>query len=198
MVAVDSFAIHVTYTCPLSCAHCCFSSSPKNRDRLHFEHIRETIQEIPRDTRLVAFTGGEPFLLGKQLDELVKLATSLGFTTRVVTSAYWAKSPRSALDRLLQISQAGLSEISISWDDFHEEFVPFSCIKSAYAAAKELGLTAAINTVQAANSRWTAKRIAEELGLPADHEDIFSESPLNLTGRAESELRARESGHGDS
>jgi MoaA/NifB/PqqE/SkfB family radical SAM enzyme len=49
-----SFAIHVTYTVPLACTHCCFSSSPKNRDRLHTDHIAETIRQLPSDMQLVS------------------------------------------------------------------------------------------------------------------------------------------------
>jgi organic radical activating enzyme len=188
-VPLDSFAIHVTYTCPLACAHCCFSSDPHNRDRLHIDHIKATIDHIPREIGLIAFTGGEPFLLGANLIDLVRLAASRGAVTRIVTSAYWATTPKAA-DRWLQaLSEAGLNELSISWDDFHEEFVDFSCIKNAWSSAKSVGITVGIATVQAAASKWNNERIRTELGLAEGERLIQCEMPLNRTGRAAEALQ---------
>lgn len=192
VIPQTSFAVHVTYTCPLSCAHCCFSSSPKNRDALHVDHIRDVIVGLPKssDLRLVAFTGGEPFLLGAALDELVKVASGRGFATRVVTSAYWARTPDRAALRVARLRENGLDEMSISWDDFHEEFVSFDRVKNAFSAARKHGITVAISTVQGASSRWTSDRIREELGLEEDEEGVITcETPLNLTGRAEKVLQ---------
>lgn len=189
MIPLLSFAIHVTYTCPLTCAHCCFSSNPRNKDRLPIEQIIATIEELDRNSvEMVAFTGGEPFLLGKQLISAVAAARQRGFVTRVVTSAYFAKTPEMAARKLGPLRDAGLCEVSISWDDFHEEFVDFSCVYNAFWESKRLGMTTAVNTVQAAETRWTADRVRQELGLSPDSEDVIVESPVNLTGRAESQL----------
>lgn len=189
MIRPMSFAIHVTYQCPLACAHCCFSSSPKNGDRLPIEQIFETIRQLDDTSiQMVAFTGGEPMLLGQHLITAIKVASERGFVTRVVTSAYFAKTPEIAKSKLGALRDAGLSEVSISWDDFHEEFVNFDCIYNAFWASKRLGMTTAVNTVQASDSRWTAERVRQELGLESESEDIIVESPLNLTGRAEKDL----------
>jgi hypothetical protein len=190
MITPLSFAVHVTYTCPLSCAHCCFSSSPRNRDRLPVDHILRTLEHLDRDTiKLVAFTGGEPFLLGDKLVEVVGKAHELGFTTRVVTSAFWAKTEQSAQRRLAKLLSVGLNELSISWDDFHEQFVAFACVYNAFWAAKEMGITVAVNTVQGENPKWTAARVRAELNVDSSSVHVFCEAPLNLTGRAKSELQ---------
>ncbi len=190
MINPNSFAIHVTYTCPLACAHCCFSSSPFVREALPIDHILETIRSLDSSTiKLVAFTGGEPFLLGQKLIEAVQEASQRGFVTRVVTSAYFGKHLSVAEKRIKQLYEAGLKELSISWDDFHEEFVSFDCVYNAFWTAKRLGMTVAVNTVQARHSRWTAQRIRKELGVESSSHEVLVESPLNLTGRAESELK---------
>lgn len=83
---------------------------------------------------------------------------------------------------------AGLNELSISWDDFHEEFVSFDTIRNVIKAAKAFhGLRIAIAIVQAAKSRWTVERVREE--LETDVDDVVCDSPLNLTGRAAKELK---------
>ncbi len=189
MLYPTSFAIHVTYTCPLACAHCCFSSSPENTDRLSAEVILGAIKELNRDEiDLVAFTGGEPFLLGKTLVNAVDQANRMGFTTRIVTSAYFGKHKKTALKRLEALKRAGLDELSISWDDYHEEFVSFTSIANVFNIAKSLGISTAINIVQSDHSTWSEARIRKELGLAENSGDPICESPLNFNGRAEEAL----------
>lgn len=193
MIKPSSFAIHVTYTCPLTCAHCCFSSGPKNNESLPIEMILDSIRVLDVSSiKMVAFTGGEPFLLGKQLDNLINEAHMKGLVTRVVTSAYWARYPSIAEKRLTELRDVGLDELSISWDDFHEDQktakITFEHVHNAFWAAKNLGMKVAINIVQAAKSRWTAERVKSELGVDPESIEHIVESPLNLTGRAEEEL----------
>lgn len=141
---------------------------------------------------MVAFTGGEPFLLGKHLDSIVKEVHQKQMVTRIVTSAYWAKHAAVAEERLTALRSAGLDELSISWDDFHEDQtstpVSFENVFNAFWAAKRLGITAAVNIVQGAKSRWTAERVRNELCVSPESKEIIVESPLNITGRAEALL----------
>ncbi len=189
MVNINNFAIHITYTCPLACAHCCFGSSPKNKDRLPISYILESIRALGGSgIKMIALTGGEPFLLGTKLKDVVAEAAKLRVSVRIVTSAHWATSDGITKKWLAELQVVGLSELSISWDDFHEEFVSFENIRRTYLAAKELGLTVAISLVQGATSKWTATRVRQKLGLPKQSDDIIVESPLNLTGRADEEL----------
>jgi organic radical activating enzyme len=187
MITPSSFAVHVTYTCPLACAHCCFSSSPKSRERLDPGLVIDTIRNLDQTAiEMVCFTGGEPFLLGDHLVEFVKLATERGFKTRVVTSAYFGRTPKAATQRMEKIAAAGLKELSISWDDFHEEFVSFETIKNVAHAASEIGgILIAVNIVQGAQAKWTVERVRREIGVDLE---VVCESPLNLTGRAAEEL----------
>lgn len=190
MLSPHSFAIHVTYTCPLSCDHCCFSSSPQNQERLPTDHIIKTINAIDTSTvKLVAFTGGEPFLLGDDLVKLVSIASNRGFNVRIVTSAFWGKDRKIAKKRLLKLYESGLKEISISWDDFHEKFVSFEHVYNVFWSAVECGILPAINIVQAEKSYWTSAKVREELGIGDLFPDLVAETPLNRTGRAEKNLK---------
>ena len=154
------------------------------------EQILRSIEYLDRDTiKLVAFTGGEPFLLGDKLLDVVAKAHELGFRTRVVTSAFWAKTEQSAEAKLVALLRSGLDELSISWDDFHEEFVDFKCVFNAFWTAKKVGITVAVNTVQGENPKWTAARVRSELHLESESTEILCEAPLNLTGRAKSDLQ---------
>lgn len=189
MITPNTFAFHLTYTCPLSCAHCCFSSSPRIRGRLNMGEVERAIQALGGTSiNLIAFTGGEPFLLGDALTSAVATAANEGFATRIVTSAYFATSPAAATAKLRPVAEAGLQELSISWDDYHEEFANFENVYNAFWAAASLRILPAVNVVTAAETRWTAKRVRARLGLPDDMGYRVVESPLNLTGRARRDL----------
>ncbi|MEC5289577.1 radical SAM protein [Aurantimonas sp. C2-6-R+9] len=188
-IPVSSFAFHLTYTCPLACAHCCFNSSPQVADRLDPAFVLEAIAHIPEDVTLVAFTGGEPFLHGRNLVRYVEAAKSRSFKTRIVTSGYFATSKRAARLRFQPLADAGLDELSISWDDYHEEFVAFDCVRTLVQTAREAGVYTAISSVQSVETLWTAERIRSALGDVGSEVEIISESGLNLTGRAETDLK---------
>lgn len=193
MIKTLSFAIHVTYTCPLSCSHCCFESSPQNPHRLSKEQIFATIDALDVNVyRMIAFTGGEPILLGKTLEEAIARSSNKGLNTRLVTSAYFGKNYNRALKIIENLKTAGLDEISISWDDYHEEFVEFSAIKNVFSISQELGISVAINCVQDNDSGWSSERIRLELGIADDDRSIVVDSPINKTGRAETALNTAE------
>ena len=192
MLLPQSFAFHVTYTCPLRCAHCCFHSGPENKFRLDASTILDFIDHLGDSIQMVAFTGGEPFLLGKNLIAAVRRATDRGFVTRIVTSAYFGDNRAAARARLQAVKDAGLCELSISWDDYHEEFVSFVAVRNVFEIARELDILVAINVVQSAQSKWNAARVRSELELSDDDPSIICESPLNRTGRADEELREHE------
>ena len=157
--------------------------------RLDPSLVLDSIRRLDSATiKLVAFTGGEPFLVGADLVSFIREASLRGFTTRVVTSAYFGTTPERADAKIQEVVHAGLNELSISWDDFHEEFVSSESVRNVVLAAKRHDcLRLAVNIVQTAISRWSVARVRDELGVRAD--DVVVESPINLTGRAEEQLR---------
>lgn len=189
-----TFAIHLTYQCPLTCDHCCFSSGPNVTDKLDYDNIVRTIRSLNRDQyKLVAFTGGEPFLFGDKLFDFVSIANEMGFATRIVTSAFWSVSEEISFSKLSKLKSCGLNEISISWDDYHErqsaKKISFQNVVNAVAACHSLGISSAINIVREADSYWTRARVLEELeDYIKDGDLIVVESPINLTGRAKEVL----------
>ncbi|KDM90106.1 radical SAM protein [Photobacterium galatheae] len=194
MITANNIAIHLTYTCPLECSHCCFQSGPKVKTRLSEEIILDTVNAIdPEKIKMVAFTGGEPFLLYSTLLKAVEIASKKGVTTRVVTSAYFATSENNARKKLKELKDFGLDEISISWDDYHEEYVDFDVVRNAFLVSKSLGIRAAINIVQDANSKWDVSRVVLEMNGHCTEEDVLCETNLNLTGRAKEKLSERNS-----
>lgn len=160
-------AVVINSTCPLECAHCCTNSGPNRKDRLRlsqFERVFGSLA-VSGQFKSVVFTGGEPTLLGKDLCSAIAMCKKGGWTTRLVTSASWATTPKRAKDLLDQLSNAGLDEISFSWDDAHEDFVPIDRLKRAWIAAKSYTFSVVtIANTHGPKSKWTPVTIQAALG----------------------------------
>jgi hypothetical protein len=135
-------SILTTRRCTAACDHCCVGASPRATQAIPLERIRGLIDEATRvpSIELIGFTGGECFLLGAALDELVGRATSNGFRTRVITNGYWAVNDRAARERVAGLKAHGLGEMMLSTGTFHQRFVPVSRIVAGARAAAEAGM----------------------------------------------------------
>jgi hypothetical protein len=94
--------------------------------------------------KTVCFTGGECFLLGTRLRDLVRHAAEAGFVTRCMTNSYWAVNEKGARARLDPLVEAGLREIVISTGYFHQKYVPVDRIWTGALTACEYGLKTSV------------------------------------------------------
>ena len=182
-------AIHLTYTCPATCDHCCFSSSPSRKEKLSKEQVLAAIESVAsiKSIKVVGFTGGEPFLMPSVLEAAIKKATSLGFITRVVTSCAWAKEKSKSYSILKSLKENGLKEISISYDDSHSSFIKEEHLINCIEAAVTLNLRVAINICVEPACIIDKMYIANLLNQNDIDTSklIIAETIINNTGRAE-------------
>ncbi|MEA2664709.1 MAG: hypothetical protein QOI11_1653 [Candidatus Eremiobacteraeota bacterium] len=154
-----------TRRCTAACDNCCFGCSPKAAKAIPVPRMHGLIDEaaaIP-SMEMVAFTGGECFLLGKELDALVARAARLALRTRVVTNGYWAVTPLAAQRRLANLRAVGLCEIHLSTGMFHERFVPVARVLHAARAAAEAGLAVSVSVEECAGSTFDGSAVDAEL-----------------------------------
>jgi len=89
--SLDTLWFNTGTLCNLTCQHCYIESSPKN-DRLVYlsaAEITEYLDEIVGlrlSTRLIGFTGGEPFI-NPALPEMLDITLGRGFRVLVLTNA---------------------------------------------------------------------------------------------------------------
>ncbi len=89
--ALETLWFNTGTLCNLTCGHCYIESSPKN-DRLVYltaTEVAEYLDEIAASglpTRLIGFTGGEPFM-NPELPAMLQDALSRGFNALVLTNA---------------------------------------------------------------------------------------------------------------
>ncbi|HEY1795681.1 MAG TPA: radical SAM protein [Stellaceae bacterium] len=91
LTSLDTLWFNTGTLCNLTCANCYIESSPKS-DRLAYLTTAEVIEyldEIATDalpTRLIGFTGGEPFM-NPDLADMLETVLSRGFRALVLTNA---------------------------------------------------------------------------------------------------------------
>jgi hypothetical protein len=89
--SLDTLWFNTGTLCNLACKHCYIESSPRN-DRLVYLSAAEVasyLNEVARlrlGTRLIGFTGGEPFM-NPELPEILELSLARGFRVLVLTNA---------------------------------------------------------------------------------------------------------------
>ncbi|MBU7005064.1 MAG: radical SAM protein, partial [Theionarchaea archaeon] len=111
----------LTYQCNFRCDHCFVWGRPEARGVMTVSDIAGILREAGRIGTIerVYFEGGEPFLYYPTMLRGIREARGMGFDVGVVTNAYWATSREDALEWLGPMVDAGLSDLSISDDDFH-------------------------------------------------------------------------------
>ena len=89
--SLDTLWFNTGTVCNLTCRNCYIDSSPRN-DRLAYlthNEVREYLDEIARDrlpTKLIGFTGGEPFM-NPDIIAMLNDVLSRGFNALVLTNA---------------------------------------------------------------------------------------------------------------
>jgi hypothetical protein len=130
----------LTLRCPLSCAHCIVESGPHRKEEVKTEQAVKWLEAIGRygKVKMVALTGGEPFLNRERLRPLLTVARRYALKIDIVTSCSWATS----LDRAVQVLRdlPPITNLSLSADKYHLRFVPLTQVKHAAQAALSLGI----------------------------------------------------------
>lgn len=158
-----TLSLQPTQQCTAACEHCGTFSSPATKVRLSHELAESAIRQAAQEGfRIVAFTGGEPTLMGQWLLRGIELARSLGLETRLVTNGWWAKYPEDAAKKVRDLAEAGLDEIAFSTGDQHARFVPVASIVAGVCAAVAAGLRVVV-IVEIVKPRQVTRAMLEQL-----------------------------------
>ncbi len=128
---IKSVCFLSTYKCNAVCDFC--ECGPEITEHLTAEDMIRYIDEACAlgTVSLVVFSGGEPTLYREDLLRSISYANSKGLATRVVTNGWWGKTKESASKFLEKLIDCGLTEMNISVDDLHQEWIPLESIKNA-------------------------------------------------------------------
>lgn len=121
LYALETLWFNTGTLCNITCGHCYIESSPRN-DRLAYltlAEVKSFLDEIERErlpTRLIGFTGGEPFM-NKEIVAILNETLRRGFETLVLTNAMRPMQRHKA--QLIELNQryGGRLRLRVSLDD---------------------------------------------------------------------------------
>jgi hypothetical protein len=147
MSGVNLQGVHLllTYKCLYECDHCFVWSSPSSQGTMTLPQMEDIIRqahEIP-SVKSVSFEGGEPFLFYPVMLRGVQYARDRGLEVGIVSNAYWATSRDDSKLWLQPMAERGISDLSLSADEYHGSDDSAKRFRVASAAAKELSVPVA-------------------------------------------------------
>ena len=133
----------LTYRCNAACRFCYYGCNPEAGGLMSVETAIGAWSSLCRlggEGAKVHLTGGEPFLVFERLLAICEAAQAkgLGGADYVETNAGWVTEESEARHRLAALKAAGVNRLKISWDVFHEEFVPVEKVRFLARAAGEI------------------------------------------------------------
>jgi len=134
--------------------------------------------------------GGESFTRYQVLLHFLRRATALGLSASALTNASWVTSRQQAEERIAELMAAGLTNLGISTDKWHQRYVPVERVDTLLEVCEAAGLGAARmeTTPQSVMFRGrAAERLAPQMPTrPAEeltacpHEQLGAPSRIHL------------------
>ena len=173
LIANRNLTLMLTYRCNAQCAECGTFSSPHDKNDITLDTALSAIDWAEAEgMKQVIFTGGEPTLRWDDLVASVRHAAGKGMSTRIVSNAQWATTPKKAEEGIKTLRDAGLHEINYSTGDEHLRFVPLDHILNAVQAAVAVKMPCALMFELRANSRVDEAALQEKLAALAPEEEM--------------------------
>ncbi|MBL8549986.1 MAG: radical SAM protein [Hyphomonadaceae bacterium] len=125
LAALETLWFNTGTLCNITCAHCYIESSPRN-DRLAYlsrADVAQYLDEIAAHrlpTRLIGFTGGEPFM-NREMIPILEETLSRGHETLVLTNAMRPMMRRKAALLALREKHGSRLRLRVSLDDPHAD-----------------------------------------------------------------------------
>jgi MoaA/NifB/PqqE/SkfB family radical SAM enzyme len=145
-VTFQALVVESTSICNAKCAMCYQSAGPKGSDvwgrsslsSAEIETVVRDAAQIETLTKRFHLSGGEAFIKANDCLALFAVAREAGFTDiTTTTNAYWARDLGKALKMCEQLRAAGLTRMEISWDFWHQPYIPGDAVSNALEACAE-------------------------------------------------------------
>lgn len=179
-MSYNSLAVSLFRKCSASCSICCFESTPDKTERLEIEPLKKYILSSKQLSYIkeISFTGGEPFLEYSLLKDLVSFSKNIGKTCTCVTNAFWADNLNDTEECIMELKNSGLVKLTVSYDEFHSEFVKPQNIINVMKACKKIGLFLSLSIIKSSKTH----QIIDELDNDILDVPLSIHSPFYVGG----------------
>ncbi|RFP08142.1 MULTISPECIES: radical SAM protein [unclassified Duganella] len=137
--------IYLTNQCNLQCRHCATNSGPLETSFLNVDQEAVAAMRLAITRNHIEgmhISGGEPFLRRGDLRNLAALARETGILMAINSNGFWGTSVPAAVSLL--DSMKGITELILSTDEYHAEFLSSSKLIVAARAGLECGLLVSV------------------------------------------------------
>jgi len=188
---LKSVDLLLTFECPSQCKHCSYRAGPHRKGIMELEAVKDWLKTLADTQPLESVTihGGEPFLYLDLLAAIIEYVKDLNIEKRwVITNGYWAERDEDSKRILSKLKNFGLRGITFSVDAFHQEYIPFDCVRRGIDSAVAVGFdTITVDSYYLAKNREneydkTTMHCQEE--LKSIHGVVFSSYNADFEGRA--------------
>ena len=133
----------VTYACTGRCKHCSEgdhkSCGVYMDPALAADALKKIVTAYPIKT--VMTFGGEPLLYPETVCAVMKTASELNIPKRqIITNGYFSKDAARIREVARRLAEAGVNDLRLSADSFHQEYIPLEPVKIFAEEAKAAGI----------------------------------------------------------
>ena len=129
---LDRIEISITMACTGLCKHCQNGDQSGAKDHLDPEVVITALKEVkahyPIDTLMIF--GGEPLLYPEDTCAIQKVAAELNIAKRqIITNGFFSRNEDRIRKVASMIADAGVNELLLSVDAFHQETIPLGPVR---------------------------------------------------------------------
>lgn len=133
----------VTYACTGKCKHCSEGDHSVCGEHIDAEAAALAVEKVAEcyPIQTVMTFGGEPLLYPEAVFSIHHAATRMQIPNRqVITNGYFSKDGSRMQWMTAQLKEAGVNDLLISADAFHQETIPLDTVKQFALLAREEGI----------------------------------------------------------
>lgn len=133
----------VTYACTGRCKHCSEGDHRSCGEHIDPAVAADAVNKIAAayPIKTVMTFGGEPLLYPQTVCAVMKAAKESGVPRRqIITNGYFSKDAERIREIVNQIADAGVNDLLLSADVFHQEYIPIEPVKLFAIEAKNAGI----------------------------------------------------------
>ena len=140
----NAIALITTFRCNAACPNCCYGCRPDRGRTMTLEEMKHYVDvclaAYPNSIRRLSLTGGECFLLGSDMDEIVKYGQERGLTSiTILSNGYWGRDYKTAYKRISKLKEYGLTSIGFTVGSDHQSIMPLKNSRNAIVASARAG-----------------------------------------------------------
>ncbi len=140
---LEKIELVVTYACTGRCKHC--SEGDHKSCGVHIDPAvaADAVKKITAayPIKTVMTFGGEPLLYPQAVCAVMRAAKESGVPRRqIITNGYFSKDSARIRETVKQIADAGVNDLLLSADTFHQEYIPLEPVKLFAIEAKNAGI----------------------------------------------------------